>query len=182
MRRKQNQRLRYDSVWLCQLNIYDDYFGYHLIIFIFIFKESDLDKKETRQVGNEVDATNEKAVDVIGHGHDINRRKEIKESDRKEIEIDKNQSEAESQNLIDNSSQMKNDLDSDTEVKDIDTEESLKKKKRNMKRNQQRIEKAKKELSKECEQDQYREDYNVWVPPNNQSGDGRTSLNDKFGY
>lgn len=31
---------------------------------------------------------------------------------------------------------------------------------------------------------QYEEDFNniVWTPPTGQTGDGRTSLNDKFGY
>nr|XP_022905250.1 kanadaptin [Onthophagus taurus]XP_022905251.1 kanadaptin [Onthophagus taurus]XP_022905252.1 kanadaptin [Onthophagus taurus]XP_022905253.1 kanadaptin [Onthophagus taurus] len=34
----------------------------------------------------------------------------------------------------------------------------------------------------EMKEDDFEEDYDMWVPPENQTGDGRTSLNDKFGY
>ncbi|XP_057318502.1 kanadaptin [Microplitis mediator] len=60
--------------------------------------------------------------------------------------------------------------------------ELLKRKKKNMKRTQKRAEKAAKESKKSYDEDIHSVDYSTWVPPSNQSGDGRTSLNDKFGY
>nr|CAI5846373.1 unnamed protein product [Callosobruchus analis] len=57
-----------------------------------------------------------------------------------------------------------------------------KKKRRNQRRIQQRQMKADKEKLKGYTEDAGKEDYNMWVPPTDQSGDGRTHLNEKFGY
>lgn len=43
-------------------------------------------------------------------------------------------------------------------------------------------EKVKKTVPKEYPKKGLSEDYSMWVPPTGQSGDGRTSLNDKLGY
>lgn len=32
------------------------------------------------------------------------------------------------------------------------------------------------------DQDIYTDNYSMWVPPQNQAGDGKTSLNEKYGY
>ncbi|KAH0550544.1 kanadaptin [Cotesia glomerata] len=78
----------------------------------------------------------------------------------------------------------------ESEVKSIDVEikkelseaEIARRKKKNMKRTQKRAEKAAKEGNKAYDEEIHSEDYSTWVPPSNQTGDGRTSLNDKFGY
>lgn len=43
-------------------------------------------------------------------------------------------------------------------------------------------EKVKKSVPKQYPKEGFSDDYNMWVPPSNQTGDGRTSLNDKLGY
>lgn len=33
-----------------------------------------------------------------------------------------------------------------------------------------------------CDQDVHADNYSTWVPPSDQAGDGKTSLNEKYGY
>ncbi|XP_034945991.1 kanadaptin [Chelonus insularis] len=61
--------------------------------------------------------------------------------------------------------------------KKIEEDEINKTKKKSMRKMKQKLEK---EMQKN--QDVYQENYSTWLPPENQSGDGRTSLNEKFGY
>ncbi|XP_063978871.1 kanadaptin [Diachasmimorpha longicaudata] len=52
-----------------------------------------------------------------------------------------------------------------------------------MKKNQRRrTDRLSKEIGKNYPDDLDSEDYSMWVPPVGQSGDGKTSLNDKYGY
>lgn len=45
-----------------------------------------------------------------------------------------------------------------------------------------KAEKISKNMKKYYDQDIHSEDYSTWVPPQGQCGDGRTSLNEKYGY
>ncbi|XP_050312267.1 prolow-density lipoprotein receptor-related protein 1 isoform X2 [Anthonomus grandis grandis] len=65
---------------------------------------------------------------------------------------------------------------------DHSTTEDERKKKKHQKRNEQRQLKIEIEKRKGYAEDASKENYSMWVPPTDQTGDGRTSLKEKFGY
>ncbi|KAJ8666909.1 hypothetical protein QAD02_008571 [Eretmocerus hayati] len=64
------------------------------------------------------------------------------------------------------------------EGSDVSTD-NLSKKTKKAKKSHHKKEKV---VQKSYDGDEFREDYSMWLPPVNQSGDGKTSLNEKFGY
>ncbi|KAL1489383.1 hypothetical protein ABEB36_014290 [Hypothenemus hampei] len=68
-------------------------------------------------------------------------------------------------------------------TKQINNEmETIKRKLKNERRTEQRKQKAELDKQRGYLEDSTKEDYNMWMPPKDQTGDGRTKLNDKFGY
>ncbi|CAG9768766.1 unnamed protein product [Ceutorhynchus assimilis] len=111
-----------------------------------------------------------------------NEREQIENEDQKKSaskshDINKNKPKEDEDN-IPKKSQKKS--EKSQEINSEETDE--KKRKKNQKRNEQRQYKAELEKLKGYEEDASKEDYNMWVPPTDQSGDGRTDLNDKYGY
>lgn len=50
------------------------------------------------------------------------------------------------------------------------------------KQKDRKSEKSSKSIKKHYDQDVHSDDYSTWLPPQDQTGDGKTSLNDKYGY
>lgn len=67
-------------------------------------------------------------------------------------------------------------------LKNIETDERNTKIADDKKRRKDKKMEKSKIMKKQYDQDVHSEDYSTWTPPQNQSGDGRTSLNDKYGY
>jgi len=69
------------------------------------------------------------------------------------------------------------DISQNKEISKLDTNIAYDKKQKKNKK----FEKSK-YSKRQYDQDTHSDDYSMWLPPQNQSGDGRTNLNDKYGY
>lgn len=70
----------------------------------------------------------------------------------------------------------------ETKTKEVSSTSSTPKKTQNEQKEKKHYENKKKNTLKDYPKEGFSDDYNMWVPPTDQTGDGRTSLNDKLGY
>lgn len=110
--------------------------------------------------------------------------KDIRDKDQESPQKKLKSAETEPSTSKQHTPKVQNKIHEESDDEDTETTQNIdsKKRKKNIKRIKQRQEKEEIEKKKLYEEDALKEDYNMWVPPQNQSGDGRTSLNDKFGY
>ncbi|KAL0128188.1 hypothetical protein PUN28_003444 [Cardiocondyla obscurior] len=127
--------------------------------------DDDDDEKEKDQEENK-DTCNEKNDEENANVHTSEYKKSIPH---------KNETESNNSTKIKDKSRVTKIDNQETKKQDVTVPHDRKRKKDN------KSEKLK-NVKKQYDQDVHSEDYSTWVPPQNQSGDGRTNLNDKYGY
>lgn len=149
-----------------------------------ICKEYQRIRAELQEIGLEQHKIYTK-VRILGRKIDIlckemqQKMDEIKDNKQKTPEQQVDSSSTHSYENLSQDDTVQSDEDDD---KHLTPEELEKRRKRNQRRLLHRRERAEIEKQKGYQEDARREDYNMWVPPENQTGDGRTNLNEKYGY
>lgn len=128
----------------------------------------DDDEEEEEEVDDEEEENDN--VEEKGNEEDAN----VHKSECKKSIPHKDETESNDNMKTDDKPYMRS-IDQETRKQNVNAADDKKRKK------DSKSEKSK-NIKKQYDQDVHSEDYSTWVPPQNQSGDGRTNLNDKYGY
>ncbi|XP_012228597.2 kanadaptin [Linepithema humile] len=143
---------------------------------------------DSERVLNSNDMDNEEEEEEEDEDKDKDKDKEdntednTEKDDTREIECDKSISyedkvESEEKAETNDKQYSLKSINQDTEISKQDVNVADDKKRKKERKNEKS-----KNIKKHYDQDVHTEDYSTWLPPQGQSGDGRTSLNDKYGY